>query len=186
MGVNWGGAGTGAASGAATGTAVNPGWGTAIGGVIGGIAGLFSPKDKGAAVPATGAASTAKPAGGFTDAFTSGLGSLFGQGGGGGFSPFLGGATPINVTQTQDVNQTTNLNVQNVIGSNPFGGFDPESGLDPFQTIADVFAIKNAQGGGGTTILSSGTPSTQKSFNILPIILIGGGIAAFLLLKGKK
>lgn len=179
MGVNWGGAGQGAASGAATGTAVSPGWGTAIGGVIGGIAGLFSPKSKDAAKPAS---TTAAP--GYTDAFTKGLGSLFGEGGGG-FLPFMGGgSSPTNVTQTQDVNQSTNLNVQNVIGSSPFGGFDPETGLDPFKTIADVFAIKNASGG-GTMILPSGTPSTQKSFNILPIILIGGGVAAFLLLKGK-
>lgn len=172
----------GAGSGAATGTAVNPGWGTAIGGVLGGIAGLF-PK-KGAAAPAGSTAEgLAAPSGS--------VGTLLGALGAGlSTIPFTRNEQT-NV-QTQTVNQDNAVNVSNIIGGRPFGGVDTETGeFDIFQTMADVFAIREAQKASiiaGPAAGAAAGAAKEEGQNISGLLLLAGGallLVYFLTGKGK-
>lgn len=172
--MDWGSIFGGAAGGAGTGAVVGGPIGAGIGGVLGGLGGLFSPSKTGS--------TSGMP--GLSDALTLGLGSLFGGGG--------SGATPMTITQTQNVNQATQVDVQNVLGG-PFGGGVTEDGsFDTMQALADVFKLRDAMtaaASGGDTVVGgvSTIPTAPAKTNWTPIILIGGGAVALLLLmrKGK-
>lgn len=183
-----GGAVSGAGNGAITGGSVGGGWGALIGGVVGGVAGLFSKKP--AAQESSPAA--ALPAGGssmpsLTDALTFGLGSLGRSQG-----------APVNVNQTQNVGQDTNINLTNIIGGREFGGTDLATGdFDVFKTISDVFAIQDAmkaaqQTTGGATstgsVTAANAPAVASAKSNLTNYLVIGALAVagiYLFKKGK-
>lgn len=183
---NLGGAVSGAGNGAITGGSFGGGWGALIGGVVGGIGGLFSKKPAQETSPAS-----VLPAGGssmpsLTDALSFGLGSLGRTQG-----------APVNVNQSQNVAQDTNINLTNIIGGREFGGTDLTTGdFDVFKTISDVFAIqdamKAAQTSGGTVntgaVTAANAPATAAAkSNLTNYLFIGGLVLAgiYLFKKGK-
>lgn len=183
---NLGGAVSGAGNGAITGGSFGGGWGALIGGVVGGIGGLFSKKPAQETSPAA-----VLPAGGsampsLTDALSLGLGSLGRSRG-----------APVNVNQSQNVDQATNINLTNIIGGREFGGTDLETGdFDVFKTISDVFAIQDAMKAAqvsGTTantgaVTAANAPATAAAKSNLTNYLVIGALAVagiYLFKKGK-
>ena len=169
--MDWGSIFGGATGGAATGAVAGGPIGAGIGAVLGGLGGL---SDKGA--------SGSMP--GLGDALTLGLGSLFGGG--------KSAATPMVITQTQNVNQATQVDVQNVLGRAFGGGVTEDGTFDVFKTLGDVFTLRDAMTAAATsgdTVVGgvSSVPTTTTKTNWTPIILIGGGVLALFLFmrKGK-
>lgn len=145
-------------------TAGLTGLGSALTGAIGGVSSL-------AKTPGLG------------DALTLGLGSLFGGG--------KSTAAPMVVSQTQNVNQATQVDVQNVLGGQPFGGGVAADGsFDVFKALGDVFKIRDAMAAaqaGDTVVAGTSTvPTATAKTNWTPILLIGGGALALVLLMGRK
>lgn len=170
--MDWGSLFGGAAGGAATGAVAGGPIGAGIGGVLGGIGSLFGSPSK------TGT-SSGTPS--LTDALTLGLGSLFGG---------SKQQQPMVVTQTQNVNQATQVDVQNVLGGLPFGGgVDSNGNFDVFQTLGDVFKIRDAMTSaqaGDTVVGGTSSVQTATAPNYTPLLLIGGGVLALVLLTGRK
>lgn len=169
MGFNTGNAASGAVKGGTTGAAFGP-YGAAAGAVIGGLL-------EGFGKPST-TSSGGSGGGGLTDAFTSGLGSLI--------PGFGGGKTgTTNVNQSQAVDQTTGVNVTNILGREFGGGVSADGNFDTALAIGDVFRIRDAMAAANVTQPAAGLsgPLTQEKTNLMPFILIGLAAAAFLLLK---
>jgi len=163
-----GGAGKGAAAGAAQGFMVGGPVGAGIGAGIGALFGGLSKPS-----------STGKGSG-LTDAFAEGLGSLG--------IPGIGGSQPMQVTQTQAVDQTTNVNVSNVLGGRTFGGVTESGDFDTFQAISDVFKIRDAMNQSGQPAVASTTPAeilNQAAQDYRPYILIGAAALAFFLIMRR-
>jgi len=145
---------------------------TPVLGPLGPIAGSFLGGLFGKATPGGGAK-------GLGDALSTGIGSLFGS------------SKASNVSnQTQNVGQSTDVNVENVLGGRKFGNFDETTGqFDEYQAIADVYAIKAAQDQARLASSASQPASaavTKTPLNFLPLIVVGGAAAAFFLLRGRK
>jgi hypothetical protein len=171
--MDWGSLFGGAAGGAATGAVAGGPIGAGIGGVLGGLGSLFSPSKTGT--------SSGMP--GLSDALTLGLGSLFGGG--------KSAATPMVITQTQNVNQATQVDVQNVLGREFGGGLASDGTFDVFKTLGDVFTIRDAMQAGTGETVSGGTPvsfqTAPAKSNLMTYLLIGGALVGgyLLLRKGK-
>lgn len=173
--MDWGAAGSGALQGGTAGSAGGP-IGAGIGAGVGFLQGLLSPSKT-----ATGSGMPS-----LTDALTLGMGSLFGGG--------KGGATPLQVSQSQSNNQMTSVNVTNILGGQPFaGGVSADGSFDTLQALSDVFKIRDAMAAAsvsGASGISGGAPvsSVQSSgSNMMPIILIAGAVgAAFLIFRKGK
>ena len=183
---NWDGAINGGVSGASAGGSVGGGYGAAIGGVVGAVAGLFSKKQPAQAGSSSSPISGLMPSSGggsgmpsLTDAFTLGLGSI-------------GRSAPVTVTQTQSNNQNTSVNVSNVLGGQPFGGLNAETGgFDTLQLLGDVFAIRDAQAAqnaaaGGVVSGAGFTVQSAPTVSPLLILAVGGAAVVYLLTKKGK
>lgn len=113
-----------------------------------------------------------------SDAFDLGLLSLFKPKG------------STSVTQSQNVNQATQVEVSNIIGSNPFANADSQGNFDAYLALQQVFQIRDALAAGeAASSATGGKPMAsfaKAPFNWTPIILIGGGMAILMIItKGK-
>lgn len=159
----------GSAAGTAAGLALTPILGPLAplaGGFLGGLLGGGSPSGS---------------PGGLGDALNAGLGSLFGS----------KSSASNTSNQTVETAQSTNVNVQNVLGSRNFGNYDPTTGeFDTFQALSDIFAIKTAQDqarlatGGGSA--AAPAAEAKKPLNFIPLIVAGGLALAFYLTRKKE
>jgi len=163
-----GGAVQGGVQGAAQGGAVGGAPGAAIGGTIGAIMGAFSK-------PSTASTSN----GGLLDAFSTGLKSI-------GIPGLSRGGSSGPVIQTQNVGQSTTVDVQNILGGQPFGGVTASGDFSEFQAITDVFKIQDAlraKDAAQPSVIAA-APAVAQSVNYLPWVLVGVG--ALVLLYAKK
>lgn len=158
----------GSAAGSAAGLALTPVLGPLApiaGGFLGGLLGGGSPSGS---------------PGGLGEALNAGLGSLFGS----------KSSASNTSNQTVETAQSTNVNVQNVLGSRNFGNYDPSTGeFDTFQALSDIFAIKAAQdqarpATGGST--AAPAAEAKKPLNFIPLIVAGGLALAFYLTRKKE
>lgn len=155
--------------------------GTAAGLALTPVLGPFAPLAGGFLGGLIGGGKPSGSSGGLGDALNAGLGSLFGS-----------SSKSSNVSnQSVSTDQSTAVNVQNVLGERKFGNYDEATGeFDTFQAISDVFAIKTAQDQARLAMPATQTAApaaaSSKPLNFLPLIIAGGLAVVFYLSKKRS